>query len=70
MEPTPRAWLDIAPEYLGAAQLMLDGGRYLYAAFEAHQSVEKSLNRRLVTCALHREAPRRFSSSWRASMRW
>lgn len=43
MKPTTRAWLEIAAEDLDTAQAMLDGGRYLYAGFEAQQSAEKAL---------------------------
>lgn len=43
MKPTTRQWLAIAVDDLDAAQVMLDSGRYLYAGFEAQQSVEKAL---------------------------
>ncbi len=43
MKPTTREWLEIAAEDLDTAQAMLDGGRYLYAGFEAQQSAEKAL---------------------------
>lgn len=40
MKPTTREWLEIAAEDLDTAQAMCDGGRYLYAGFEAQQSAE------------------------------
>ena len=43
MKPTTREWLEIAGEDLDTAQAMMDGGRYLYAGFEAQQSAEKAL---------------------------
>lgn len=43
MKPTTREWLEIAAEDLDTAQAMCDGGRYLYAGFEAQQSAEKAL---------------------------
>ena len=43
MKPTTREWLEIAAEDLDTAQAMCDGGRYLYAGFEAQQSVETAL---------------------------
>ena len=43
MKPTTREWLEIATEDLDTAQAMCDGGRYLYAGFEAQQSAEKAL---------------------------
>ena len=43
MKPTTREWLEIAAEDLDTAQAMCDGGRYLYAGFEAQQAAEKAL---------------------------
>lgn len=43
MKPTTREWLEIATEDLDTAQAMYDGGRYLYAGFEAQESAEKAL---------------------------
>lgn len=43
MKPTTREWLEIAAEDLDTAQAMLNGGRYLYAGFQAQQAAEKAL---------------------------
>ncbi len=43
MKPTTRDWLEIAAEDLDTAQAMCDGGRYLYAGFQAQQTAEKAL---------------------------
>lgn len=39
-----REWLEIAAEDLDASEAMHEGGRHLYAAFEAQQAAEKALN--------------------------
>jgi len=36
--------VDLAQYDLETAQVMLDGGRFLYVGFMCHQVVEKSLN--------------------------
>lgn len=43
MKPTTNEWLEIAAEDLDTAEAMYEGGRYLYACFEAQQATEKAL---------------------------
>ncbi len=38
-----QAWLDIADEDISAAEWMHKGGKWLYAAFECHQALEKMI---------------------------
>lgn len=37
------AWFDIAEEDVSAAEWMYKGGKWLYAAFECHQALEKMI---------------------------
>lgn len=38
-----KAWFEIAEEDFSAAEWMHKGGRWLYAAFECHQAIEKMI---------------------------
>lgn len=42
-EGLAQAWLEIADDDLSAAEWMHKGGRWLYAAFECHQALEKMI---------------------------